>query len=85
MFSVVEKLHSKPKDTRRRIGIFFAGFITFVIFIIWMTTLGSQFDRRQEEVSGEDQVRVLSPFETLGEGFSSLVNTTKKNFSDIGF
>lgn len=85
MFQILEKLHNKPADTRRSIGIFFASLVTCIIFIIWILTLGTSLSDDRNTVFEEESARILSPLETIGEGLSSFVRTTKDRFSEAGF
>lgn len=83
-FGLLKKLHGRPKESRRKLGVFIAGAITTIIFLAWILTLDSQFSS-DTSIDNDGNIRVLTPFETVGQSLSGIIDTAQENFSEISF
>lgn len=81
MFDLVEKLQKKPESARRVIVLIAAGAITIVIFVVWLTTLGT---RSFSIASGVKDNAEVSPLSSVTSGFSRLFGGFGEQLDGLG-
>ena len=72
----LEKLRKKPLYYRKRVAIMTASGITFVILMIWYSTLS--FDVGTDAVSSKAIAEELRPFQQIRASFADFYSTVKE-------
>lgn len=79
----IEKLHTQPKEVRQRVGVFVAGSVTFIIFLVWLLTLGGTVGEQSSTSSAtttDVAVDIATPLETIGQSFKVLLRGLKEQY-----
>lgn len=69
MFDKIDKLRKKPEPYRKKIAFIASVFITGIIFLIWLSTLGVRFNDIGGEISTQEEKSMLAE---VKEGFSKI-------------
>lgn len=84
MLDYLEKLRKKPLYYRKRVAVITAGAITFIILVIWYSTLN--FDMGADVVSSKAVPDELKPLQQIKAGvldFYAILKETSSEFWSV--
>ena len=79
MFHIIENLQRKPEHVRKRIAFLTAGFVVFIIILIWITISSGIFSTSQSV----SQEIVLSPASLPEQGKIAPLTLLKEQFKQL--
>lgn len=77
MKKYLEQLQTKPHHVKKRVVVAATIFISGLIVIFWMITLGVKFSSPAQKSEFERSVR---PFQMIGESFKNTFQSAKTDF-----
>lgn len=73
MFDKIDKLRKKPESYKKKVVFMISIFITGIIFLIWISTLGVRFNNIENEISKQKEESKSMSAE-VKESFSNLLD-----------
>ncbi len=82
MFDWLDKLREKSEKDRFKVAIFIAFFITFIIFLVWLSVMSLRFAAPVEENANPAEEE-LSPLSVFHKNISQVLNNGISSFKNI--